>query len=117
MKVREVIAFKNYFEDFLLAQPIKVQDKIFKIIEAIETLERLPSNYLKFMSGTEGLYEARIQLGSNIWRVFCFFDNDKLVILLNGFQKKTQKTPKNEIDKAMRLMTEYYSQKSKKNGN
>ena len=117
MKVREVIAFKNYFEDFLLAQPIKVQDKIFKIIEAIETLERVPSNYLKFMSGTEGLYEARIQLGSNIWRVFCFFDNDKLVILLNGFQKKTQKTPKNEIDKAMRLMTEYYSQKSKKKGN
>ena len=114
MKVREVIAFKNYFEDFLLAQPIKVQDKIFKIIEAIETLERLPSNYLKFMSGTEGLYEARIQLGSNIWRVFCFFDNDKLVILLNGFQKKTQKTPKSEIDKALRLMTEYYSQKSKK---
>lgn len=117
MKVREVIAFKNYFEDFLLAQPKKVQDKIFKIIEAIETLERVPSSYLKFMSGTEGLYEARIQLGSNIWRVFCFFDNDKLVILLNGFQKKTQKTPKNEIDKALRLMTEYYSQKSKKNGN
>jgi phage-related protein len=117
MKVREVIAFKNYFEDFLLAQPKKVQDKIFKIIEAIETLERVPSSYLKFMSGTEGLYEARIQLGSNIWRVFCFFDNDKLVILLNGFQKKTQKTPKSEIDKALRLMTEYYSQKSKKNGN
>ena len=117
MKVREVIAFKNYFEDFLLAQPKKVQDKIFKIIEAIETLERVPSSYLKFMSGTEGLYEARIQLGSNIWRVFCFFDNDKLVILLNGFIKKTQKTPKSEIDKALRLMTEYYSQKSKKNGN
>jgi len=62
-------------------------------------LERVPSNYLKFLAGTEGLYEARIQLGSNIWRVFCFFDNDKLVILLNGFQKKTQKTPKNEIKK------------------
>ena len=45
--------------------------------------------------GTDGLYEARIQLGSNIWRVFCFFDNDKLVILLNGFQKKTQKTKEN----------------------
>ena len=70
MKVREVIAFKNYFEDFLSEQPIKVQDKIFKIIEAIETLERLPSNYLKHVTGTEGLYEARIQLGSNIWRVF-----------------------------------------------
>lgn len=116
MKVREVVAFKDYFEKFLLDQPKKVQDKIFKIIEAIETLERVPSNYLKFLIGTNGLYEARIQLGSNIWRVFCFFDNDKLVILLNGFQKKTQKTPKNEIEKAMRLMAEYFTAKAKENG-
>jgi phage-related protein len=113
MKIREVIAYKNYFEDFLLGQPRKVQDKIFKIIEAIETLERVPSNYLKSMEGTNGLYEARIQLASNIWRVFCFFDNGKLVILLNGFQKKTQKTPKNELEKALRLMKEYYQEKNK----
>jgi phage-related protein len=111
MKIREVVAYKNYFEDFLLEQPIKVQDKIFKIIEAIETLERVPSNYLKAMEGTNGLYEARIQLASNIWRVFCFFDNGRLVILLNGFQKKTQKTPKNELEKALRLMKEYYQEK------
>ena len=117
MNVREVVAYKNYFEDFLLEQPKKVQDKIFKIIEAIETLERVPSNYLKSMEGTNGLYEARIQLASNIWRVFCFFDNGRLVILLNGFQKKTQKTPKNEIDKALRLMKQYYQEKSNENGN
>ncbi|MEB2774004.1 type II toxin-antitoxin system RelE/ParE family toxin [Algoriphagus sp. D3-2-R+10] len=113
MKVREVIAFKNYFEDFLVSQPQKVQDKIFKIIEAIETLERVPQNYLKFLVGTDGLYEARIQLGSNIWRVFCFFDHGKLVILLNEFQKKTQKTPKREIEKALKLMAEYYEQKTR----
>jgi len=92
----------------LTKQPNKVQDKIFKIIEAIETLERIPTTYLKLISGTNGLYEARIQLGSDIWRVFCFFDKGKLVILLNGFQKKTQKTPKNEIEKAITLMKEYY---------
>lgn len=112
MKVREVIAYKNYFEDFLKEQPIKVQDKIFKIIEAIETLERVPTNYLKSIEGTK-LYEARIQLASNIWRVFCFFDDNKLVILLNGFQKKTQKTPKTEIKKALLLMEMYYNEKSK----
>ena len=112
-KVREVIAYKNYFEDFLKEQPQKVQDKIFKIIEAIETLERVPANYLKAMGGTDGLYEARIQLGSNIWRVFCFFDKGKLVVLLNGFTKKTQKTPTNEITKALSLMKEYYQQKNK----
>ena len=107
-KIREIIAYKNYFEDFLNEQPIKVQNKIFKILEAIETLERIPTNYLKLIVGTSSLYEARIQLGSDIWRVFCFFDKGKLVILLNGFQKKTQKTPKHEIEKAITLMKEYY---------
>ena len=84
-----------------------------KIIEAIETLERVPGNYLKMLNGTNGLYEARIKLGSNIWRVFCFFDSGKLVILLNGFTKKSQKTPKNEIDKAMALMQKYNQTKNK----
>jgi phage-related protein len=107
-KVRTVIAYQKHFENFLLMQPIKVQNKIFKIIEAIETLERIPVTYLKSIVNIDGLYEARIQLSSNIWRVFCFFDDDKLVILLNGFQKKTQKTPKSEIEKAILLMNEYY---------
>jgi phage-related protein len=111
MKIREVIAYENHFEDFLLEQPIKVQDKIFKIIEAIETLERVPSNYLKSIEATDGLFEARIQLGTSIWRVFCFFDKGKLVILLNGFLKKTQKTPKKELEKALKLMTKYYKEK------
>ena len=110
-KIREIIAYKNYFVDFLIKQPKKVQDKIFKILEAIETLERIPTTYLKLIAGTKGLYEARIQLGSDIWRVFCFFDKGKLVILLNGFQKKTQKTPNNEIEKAIILMKEYYESK------
>jgi len=117
MKIREVVAFKNYFQDFLNGQPVKVQDKIFKIIEAIETLERIPANYLKQIKNSKGLYEARIQLGTNIWRVFCFFDKGKLVILLNGFTKKTQKTPREEIAKAISLMKEYYEQKNKENGN
>lgn len=110
-KVREVIAYRNYFEDFLKEQPVKIQDKIFKVIEIIESYERIPTQYLKYISGTPGLFEARIKLGSNIWRVFCFFDEGKLVILLNGFQKKTQKTPKKEIDKATRLMAEYLAEK------
>ncbi|MAQ40681.1 MAG: addiction module toxin RelE [Mesonia sp.] len=107
------MAYKHYFEEFLLAQPNKVQDKIYKVIEIIETYERVPSNYLKALKGTYRLYEARIKLSSNIWRVFCFFDKGKLVILLNGFQKKTQKTPKKEIDKALILMKMYFQEKNK----
>ncbi|MCD8408677.1 type II toxin-antitoxin system RelE/ParE family toxin [Tenacibaculum finnmarkense genomovar ulcerans] len=91
---------------------LTVQDKIFKVIEIIETYERVPTQYLKAMAGTSGLYEARIKLASNIWRVFCFFDKGKLVILLNGFQKKTQKTPKKEIKKALILMNSYFEEKN-----
>lgn len=112
-KIREIVAYKHYFESFLKQQPAKVQDKIFKILEAIETLERVPANYLKPITEHQGLFEARIQLGSNIWRVFCFFDKGKLVILLNGFQKKSQKTPKREIEKAKILMKEYYENSNK----
>ena len=109
-KIREVIAYKDYFEVFLKSLTEKVQNKVFKIIEAIETLERIPETYLKPIHTKKGLYEARIQIGPNIWRVFCFFDRGKLVILLNGFQKKTQKTPASEIEKAARLMDEYFEE-------
>jgi len=110
-RIRTVIAYKDYFKGFLIEQPQKVQDKIFKIIEIIEFQQRIPEKYLKHIDGTKGLYEARIKLGSDIWRVFCFFDKGKLVILLNGFQKKTQKTPKSEIQKAEKLMKEYFNDK------
>ena len=113
-KVRKVIQYKNHFEKFLLSQTEKVQNKIFKVIEIIETYQRVPKTYLAPMKSHKGLYEARIKLGSNIWRVFCFFDKGKLVILLNGFTKKTQKTPKKEIDKATELMKKYFEYKNKK---
>ena len=114
MKIREVVAYGHYFEDFLKALPVKVQNKIYKIIEAVEVLERVPKNYLKSISGVRGLYEVRIQLGSDIWRVFCFFENERLVILLNGFVKNSQKTPKEEIKLATDLMKRYHEDKSRK---
>jgi phage-related protein len=112
--IRQIIAYKNHFEDFLLALDIRTQNKIHKIISLLETMDRVPSNYIKLISGTKGLYEARVQLGNNIWRIFCFFDEGNLVILLNGFTKKTHRTPKSEIDKARILMRTYYLEK---NGN
>ena len=106
-KFRKVIFYKSYFDDFLVAQSIKVQKKIIWTIELIEDLEMVPEIYLKHLENTKGLYEIRIQLGSNTWRVFCFFDKKRIVILLNGFCKKTNKTPRNQINKALSLMNEY----------
>lgn len=94
-------------------QSPKVRNKIIKILDIVEQVERLPQNYLKYIEGTNGLFEIRIQLSNNIFRVFCFFDGNRLVILLSGFQKKTQKTPLNEIKRAERLMNEYYNEKRK----
>nr|WP_083243892.1 type II toxin-antitoxin system RelE/ParE family toxin [Formosa sp. Hel1_33_131] len=68
----------------------------------------VPEKFLKNLTNTDGLWELRISAGNGIFRLFCFFDKGNLIILLNGFQKKTQKTPKNEIKKAERLKKEYY---------
>ncbi len=72
----------------------------------------MPDKFLKHLTGTNGLYEIRIEYQSNIYRIFCCFDKGKLVVLFNGFQKKSQKTPKNELEKALRLMNEYFQQKN-----
>ena len=74
----------------------------------------VPEKFFKHLDGTEGLFEIRIKVSSDIFRIFCFFDDGNLVILLNGFQKKTDKTPKNEIEKAERLKQQYYEDKSRK---
>lgn len=112
MKVREVITYKNYFEDFFKEQPRKVQDKIIKILDILENVERVPITYLKYIEGTNGLFEVRVQLGSNIFRIFCCFDGNKLVVLFTGFQKKTQKIPAKEIESAVKIMTDYYNDKN-----
>ncbi|WP_371863492.1 type II toxin-antitoxin system RelE/ParE family toxin [Adhaeribacter aerolatus] len=77
----------------------------------ITIVERVPKKFLQYMEGTNGLYEIRVELGSNIYRIFCCFDEGKLVVLFNGFQKKTQKTPKAEIERAEKLKAEYFGQK------
>ena len=113
MKIRSVIAYKHYFIDFVKSLPEKMQDKIIKTIQYVETLQMVPEKYLKHIEGAKGLYEIRAKFSSDIVRVFCFFDGEKLVILLSGFQKKTQKTPKKEIERAMKLMQEYFNEKER----
>lgn len=112
MKYREVITYKDYFEEFFKKQSRKVQDKIIKVLDILETVERVPITYLKYIEGTNGLFEVRVQLGSDIFRIFCCFDGNRLVVLFSGFQKKTQKTPSKEIDRAVRIMIEYFNYKN-----
>jgi phage-related protein len=110
-KQRTIIFYKDYFEEFFAKQREKVKAKIIWTLELIQELERIPETYLKHIENTDGLFEIRIQQGSDIYRIFCFFDQGQLIILTNGFQKKTQKTPKKEIEKALKIKQEYENEK------
>jgi phage-related protein len=111
--LRDTFVYKNYFWDFYNSQSLKVQDKVDFVIGLVRTLRIVPEKFLKHLEGTDGLYEMRIKVGSNIFRVFCFFDEGNLVILLGGFQKKSEKTPPKEISKGEKQKMEYYYEKSK----
>jgi len=108
---REIIFFQNYFIDFYITQDLSVQETIEYIFKVIRTVDRIPGKFLKHIEGTDGLYEIRIKTGSDIYRIFCCFDSGRLVILFNGFQKKSDKTPKKEIERGLRLKAEYFKQK------
>ena len=110
-QIRDTFVYKNYFWDFYNSQKQNVQDKIDFVIGLVRTLRIVPEKFLKHLEGTDGLYEMRIKVGNNIFRVFCFFDEGNLVILLGGFQKKTEKTPRREIINAERIKGEYYYEK------
>ena len=108
---RKITFYKNYFQEFFDKQNKKVKAKIVWTLTLIEDLQRVPETYLKHIENTDGLYEIRVQLGSDIFRIFCFFDQGQLVVLVNGFQKKTQKTPKKEIELALKIKAAYENEK------
>jgi phage-related protein len=110
---RKLIFFRTYFKDFVDSLPKKVQEKINFVLFTITVAPRIPVKFFQHLAGTDGLYEIRVEFESNIYRIFCCFDRGNLVVLFNGFQKKNQKTPKTEIDKALKIKEEYFKGKSK----
>ncbi|MBC7556900.1 MAG: type II toxin-antitoxin system RelE/ParE family toxin [Chryseobacterium sp.] len=113
-KIREIVFYKNYFDDFFETLTEKVKDKVDEVLFMTTILERVPSKFFKSIVGVKGLFEIRIEYESNIYRIFCCFDKGNLVVLFNGFQKKTQKTPTKELKKAEKIMTEYFNEQKNK---
>lgn len=108
---RQIGFYENHFKDFYKMHSLVVRKKIDWTLLLIKTTIIVSENHLKHLTETEGLWEIRVSAGNGIFRLFCFFDEGNLIILLHGFQKKTQKTPKKEIKKAERLKKEYYESK------
>jgi len=91
----------------------KEQEKIQYGLLLLKSQDRLPKKFVKLVR--DGIYELRTEYGGNIYRVFFIFDEGEIVVLLNGFQKKTQKTPQNEIEKAIKIKEAYYADKQSQN--
>jgi len=111
--MRRTYVYGDDFWEFYYAQKPAVQGKIDWVIGLVRSLKMVPEKFFKHLEGTDGLFEIRIKVGSDIFRIFCFFDKGDLVILLNGFQKKSAKTPRNEIERAVRLKQKYYEERSR----
>lgn len=111
--IRNIFYYRDYYLDFFNKQKPEVKKKFNWTLQLVATLDRVPENYFKHITGSTGLFEIRVEVGSDIFRVFSFFDKGQLVILVNGFQKKTQKTPKSEIDLAEKLKKQYFDEKGK----
>jgi phage-related protein len=110
-KKRVIIFYRDYFSNFYLKQRQKVKDKILWTFRIIETHEIIPNEYFKHLDSSDGIFEIRVSQGNDIFRVFCFFDQGNLIVLANGFQKKSQKTPRTEIERAIAIKKLYENEK------
>ena len=109
---RKISVYGSFFSNFYEEQSDKVKDKIDYVLELIKHEKRVPKKFLKFLTGTDGLYEIKVSTVFNNIRIFCFFDDGQLVVLTNCFVKKTQKTPKKHLNLAIKLKKEYFLNKN-----
>jgi phage-related protein len=98
-------------EEFLDSLTGKQAQKVLWVLQLIEELDGIPRQYFKKLVDSEGIWEVRIQFGNDIFRLLSFFDGGTLLILTNGFAKKTQKTPTQEIALAVRRKEDYLSRR------
>ena len=113
-KIRTIKLFKNYFKEFYIEQTDDVRDKINFVLRLVETQRIIPRKFFRIIEGSDGIYEIRVELDSNIYRIFCCLDKGSIVVLFHGFQKKTQKTPSKEIKRAEAIKKEYFKSKEEK---
>jgi putative addiction module killer protein len=106
---RKILAYKNYFLDFMATLNKGAVKKIYYALDMLKLQNMVSQKFVKLIR--DGIYELRAEYEGNIYRIFFCFDDGNIVILFNGFQKKSQKTPENEINKAISLKNEYYAEK------
>lgn len=113
-KIRTIKLFKNYYKEFYVAQTKTVRDKINSVLKLVESQRIIPKKFFRIIEDSDGIYEIKVEIESNIYRVFCCFDEGAVVVLFHGIQKKSQKTPPKEIKRAELIKKEYFKSKETK---
>lgn len=108
---RQIIFHEHYFVEFYLKQTERVQEKIEYVFKILKTVKNIPKKFFEHVAGSTGLYEIRIEYEGNIFRIFCCLDKGNVIVLFNGFQKKSQKTPRKEIELALKIQEQYLKRK------
>ena len=106
---RRILTYGGYFERFMEKLKVGEREKIKYGLLLLKSLDRVSTKFVKYIR--DGIYELRTEYQGNIFRVFFIFDDGNVIVLFNGFQKKTQKTPEKEIEMAIRIKKEYYAEK------
>ena len=106
---RRIIAYKGYYQEFMSKLSDQERKKVLRALLLMESSDKIPTHYIKYLE--EEVFELRVSFGNNELRIFFIYDGDTIVVLFNGFRKKTQKTPRQELNKAKRLKNEYYAEK------
>ena len=109
--MKRIVAYKNYYRDFMLKLTENERTKIKRALLLFETEDKIPRHYISYIR--DGLFEFRVTGGNKEFRMFYIYDGDKMVILFNCFIKKSTKTPKKEIDKGLKLMEKYKNAKER----
>lgn len=111
--VRRIIIYKEFFVNFYKAQEEKVQEKIEYALDLVRFERQVPKKFFRALEDTDGIYEVRVITTFKSIRILCFLDDGNLVVLINCFVKKSQKTPRKEIKLAEKLKKEYLKEKNK----
>ena len=111
--MKRIIAYKKYYQEFMKDLSDSERLKIMRSLLLFETEDKIPRHYISYIRN--GLYEFRVTYGNKEFRLFFIYDGENIVVLFNCYTKKSQKAPKKEINKAIKLMEEYYDEKKRDN--
>lgn len=112
MAERKIVLYKHYFNEFYVTLTDDVRNKLNNVLKLVKIADKIPSKFFKSITSIKGLFEIRMEWNNNAYRVFCCFDRGNIIVLFQGFLKKTQKTPKAQLEMAEKLMKEYFDEQT-----